>query len=250
MFLDDFFSPFKIDDFTPWQSKTPPVTMLGTVPVIADVFCRCHGFSAVAVVPVIAGIYLVAFLLWLPLLLLLMTNAMLLPGFLSSLRSPILPSALLLLVSLLLLAKLLLLASLICFLAVACIHDVNGITDIPCCCFSCPLLLASMFLWHTLLLLVYRTVPSKMLPALWLFLLFYWRPCNWRVTAFCQHSCCCWHYCCCWQGCGSGSGLNRVSGSGSASRRAKMNHKSKFFFKFMFWELKASSITWTFFMEA
>jgi hypothetical protein len=47
-----------------------------------------------------------------------------------------------------------------CFLAVACIHDVNGITDIPCCCFGVPLLLASMLLWLTLLLLVYRTFQN------------------------------------------------------------------------------------------
>ncbi len=57
------------------------------------------------------------------------------------------------------------------FFAVACIQDVHGITNIPCCCFGVPLLLASMLLWHTLLLLlVYRT-PSKMLLTLWLFLL-------------------------------------------------------------------------------
>jgi hypothetical protein len=47
-----------------------------------------------------------------------------------------------------------------CFLAVACIHDVNGITDIPCCCFGVPLLLASMLLLLTLLLLVYRTFQN------------------------------------------------------------------------------------------
>ncbi len=34
-----------------------------------------------------------------------------------------------------------------------------------------------------------------------------------------------------------GSGFNRVSGSGSGSRRAKMTHKSKFFFKIMFWSV-------------
>jgi hypothetical protein len=66
-------------------------------------------------------------------------------------------STMLLMVSLLLLAKLLLLASCCGFLAVACIHDGNGITDISCCCFGVRLLLASMLLWHTLLLLVYRT---------------------------------------------------------------------------------------------
>ncbi len=38
--------------FTPWRSKTPPYDDV-TVPVVADVFCRCHGFSAVA------GIHLV-----------------------------------------------------------------------------------------------------------------------------------------------------------------------------------------------
>ncbi len=47
-----------------------------------------------------------------------------------------------------------------CFLAVAWIHDFNGITDIPCCCFGVNLLLASMLLWHTLLLLVYRTFQN------------------------------------------------------------------------------------------
>ncbi len=31
-----------------------------TVPAVADVFCRCHGFPAVADVPVVAGIHLVA----------------------------------------------------------------------------------------------------------------------------------------------------------------------------------------------
>jgi hypothetical protein len=56
MFLDDFFSPFKIDDFYPLTIKNPPMTDV-TVPV-AYVFCRCHGFSAVAVVPVVAGIHL------------------------------------------------------------------------------------------------------------------------------------------------------------------------------------------------
>jgi hypothetical protein len=62
MFLDDFFSPFKIDDFLPPDDLKPPYDDV-TVPVVADVFCRCHGFSAVAVVPVIAGIHLVAYLL-------------------------------------------------------------------------------------------------------------------------------------------------------------------------------------------
>jgi hypothetical protein len=48
------------------------------------------------------------------------------------------------------------------------------------------------------------------------------------------------------------------SESGSGSRRAKMTHKSRKNFKSscfevldgLFWELKASSITWKFFMEA
>ncbi len=71
--------------------------------------------------------------------------------------------------------------------------------------------------------------------------------------------------------CGSGSvswsgldpdsigSLDPDSESGSGYRRAKMTHKSrKFFFLSscfevldgLFWELKASSVTWTFFMEA
>ncbi len=44
--------------FTPWRSKTPYDDV--TVPVVADVFCRRHGFPAVAGVPVVAGIHLVA----------------------------------------------------------------------------------------------------------------------------------------------------------------------------------------------
>jgi hypothetical protein len=55
----------------------------------------------------------------------------------------------------------------------------------------------------------------------------------------------------------TGSGFNRVSGSGSGSRRAKITHKSNFFFKvhvfkcwMASWELKASSVTWTYFMKA
>jgi hypothetical protein len=57
-----------------------------------------------------------------------------------------------------------------------------------------------------------------------------------------------------------GSGFNRVSesGSGSGSRRAKMTHKSRNFFQSscfevldgLFFELKASSVTLTYFMEA
>jgi hypothetical protein len=73
---------------------------------------------------------------------------------------------------------------------------------------------------------------------------------------------------CSYQGCGSGSGLDPdsigsvdpdpYSESGSGSMRAKMTHKSRKFVKRscfevldgLFWELKASSVTWTFFMEA
>jgi len=52
-----------------------------TVPVVADVFCRCHDFPAVAgVLLLLASIKLLAFLLWLPFLLLLI-NAMLFAGF-------------------------------------------------------------------------------------------------------------------------------------------------------------------------
>jgi hypothetical protein len=48
---------------------------------------------------------------------------------------------------------------------------------------------------------------------------------------------------------------NPDSESGSGSRRAKMTHKSRFFFTSscfevldgLFWELKASSVTWTFY---
>jgi hypothetical protein len=50
-----------------------------------------------------------------------------------------------------------------------------------------------------------------------------------------------------------GSGFNRVSGSDSGSRRAKMTHKSRKIFEVLdglFWELKASSVTWMFLMEA
>jgi hypothetical protein len=47
------------------------------------------------------------------------------------------------------------------------------------------------------------------------------------------------------------------SGPGSGSRRAKMTHKSRKKLKIscfemldgLFWELKASSVTWTFFIE-
>ncbi len=45
---------------------------------------------------------------------------------------------------------------------------------------------------------------------------------------------------------------NPDSESGPGSRRAKMTHKSGSFevLDVLFWELKASSVTWTFFMEA
>jgi hypothetical protein len=69
------------------------------------------------------------------------------------------------------------------------------------------------------------------------------------------------------QGFGSGSGLDPYSigpldpdpefeyGSGSGSRRAKMTHKSRKNSCFevldgLFCELEASSVTWTYFMEA
>ena len=57
MFLEDFFSPFKIDYFYPPDDLKPPNDDV-TDPVVADVFCRCHGFSAV--VPVFACHHLVA----------------------------------------------------------------------------------------------------------------------------------------------------------------------------------------------
>jgi hypothetical protein len=102
-------------------------------------------------------------------------------GFLLLLRSPPLLSSLLLLLSLL---NCFYWRPCYCFLAVAYIHDVNGNTDNPCC-FGVPLLLASMLLWHTLLLLGYRTCDNVART-----------PCNCCVTAVAQHSCCYWHsYC-------------------------------------------------------
>jgi hypothetical protein len=52
-----------------------------------------------------------------------------------------------------------------------------------------------------------------------------------------------------------GSVFNRASGSGSGSRRAKITHKSRKNSCFevldgLFCELEASSVTWTYFMEA
>ncbi len=60
------------------------------------------------------------------------------------------------------------------------------------------------------------------------------------------------------QGFGSGSGSGLDPDSESGSRRAKMTHKSrKIFFSScfevldgLFCELQASSVTWTYFMEA
>jgi hypothetical protein len=120
MFLDDFFSPFKPDDFLPPEDLKSPYDDV-TVPV-ADVVCRCHGFSAVAIVPVVAGIHLDASF---PALTAISAVAddqcHAVASFLSLLRSPLLLSSLLLLVSLLLLTKLLLLASLL-LLPCCCLH--------------------------------------------------------------------------------------------------------------------------------
>ncbi len=52
--------------------------------------------------------------------------------------------------------------------------------------------------------------------------------------------------------------ISKSKSCGSGSRRAKMTHKSRNLFKSscfevldsLFWDLKASSVTWTFFMEA
>ena len=110
--------------FLPPDDLKPPYDDV-TVPV-ADVFCRCHGFSAVAVVPVVSGFHLVASL---PALTAITAVAddQCHAGFLSLLRpplllrSPLLLSSLLLLVALLLLTKLLLLASLL-LLPCCCLH--------------------------------------------------------------------------------------------------------------------------------
>ena len=80
MFLDGFFILLQN-----WRFLSPDDLKLSyddvTVPVVADVFCRCHDFPAVAgVLLLLASIKLLAFLLWLPFLLLLI-NAMLFAGF-------------------------------------------------------------------------------------------------------------------------------------------------------------------------
>ena len=144
-----FFPPSILMIFTPWWSKIPQWG-------IADVFCRCHGFSAV--VPVFACHHLVASFPALTAITAVSDDqCYTVAGFLSLLRSPLLLSSLLLLVPYCCWLNCFYWRPCYCFLAVACIHDVNGIADIPCCCFGVPLLLASMFLWHTLLLLVYLT---------------------------------------------------------------------------------------------
>jgi hypothetical protein len=128
------------------------MTML-LFPVVADVFCRCHGFSAVAGVPVVAGIHLVARFPAITAIPAVADDQCYAVAYFPVVAEVLLLlSYLLLLVALLLLAKLLLLAPCCGFLAVACIHDVNGVSDIPCCCYGVPLLLASMLLWHSLLL--------------------------------------------------------------------------------------------------
>ena len=98
MFLEDFFSPFEIDYFYPPDDLKPPNDDV-TDPVVADVFCRCHGFSAVAVVPVFACHHLVASFPALTAITAVSDDqCYTVAGFLSLLRSPLLLSSLLLLV--------------------------------------------------------------------------------------------------------------------------------------------------------
>jgi hypothetical protein len=107
--------------FTPDGLKLPYDDV--TVPVVADVFCHCRGFSAVAVVPVVAGIHLDASFPALTAITAVADDQChAVSGFLSLLRSPLLLTSLLLLVSLLLLTKLLLLASLL-LLPCCCLHS-------------------------------------------------------------------------------------------------------------------------------
>jgi hypothetical protein len=91
--------------------------------VVTDVFCHSHGFSAVAVVPVVAGIHPDASF---PALTAITAVAdeqcYAVAGFLSLLRSPLLLCSLVLLVSVYLLTKLLLLASLL-LLPCCCLHS-------------------------------------------------------------------------------------------------------------------------------
>ncbi len=103
MFLDDFFSPFQNWWFLPPDDVKPPYDDV-TVPLVADVFCRCHGFPAVVGVPVVAGIHLDASFPALTAITAVADDQChAVAGFLSLLRSPLLLGSLLLLVSLLLL---------------------------------------------------------------------------------------------------------------------------------------------------
>ncbi len=149
-----FFLPLQNWWFLPPDDQKPPYDDV-TVPV-ADVFCCCHGFSAVAVVPVVAGIHLDdSFPALTAITAVADDQCHAVAGFLSLLRSPSCWGPLSCWVPCCCWCPYCCWLNCFywrpcyCFLAVACIHDINSITDIPCYCFGVLLMLASMLLWHT-----------------------------------------------------------------------------------------------------